>query len=122
MRHERVLFLNIQTASLLHTVPESRLEFKEIAPGFASAVLTFGFLDTPDVPTALEALPSGWAESPMRTSCMLGRQILAPASKPGMSLWREALFATMVPLSGSAIEYFRLPPGRVIELSNQIEI
>ena len=39
-----------------------------------------------------------------------------------MPLWRETLFATMVRLSGSAMEYYRLPPDRVVELGSQVEI
>ena len=58
----------------------------------------------------------------MRTSYVLGRQMLIPAARPGMPLWRETLFAAMVRLSGSAMEYFRLPPGRVVELGSQVEI
>ncbi|MEA2814028.1 MAG: system potassium uptake protein, partial [Rhodospirillaceae bacterium] len=52
----------------------------------------------------------------------LGRQILIPAAHPGMPLWRETLFASMVRLSGSAMEYYRLPPDRVVELGSQVEI
>ena len=120
--HEHVLLLTIRTALLPHVLRGSRLRFEEIGPSTGRAVLTFGFLDEPDVPEALELLPPAWIEDPMRTSYVLGRQILVPAARPGMSLWREALFAAMVRLSGSAMEYFRLPPGRVVELGSQVEI
>jgi KUP system potassium uptake protein len=39
-----------------------------------------------------------------------------------MARWRETLFGAMVRLSGSAMEYFSLPPGRVVELGSQVEI
>jgi KUP system potassium uptake protein len=120
--HEHVLLLTIQTAMLPHVARESRLRFEEIGPGTSRAVLTFGFLDEPDVPAGLTLLPQGWAEDAMRTSYILGRQILVPAARPGMPQWQEALFAAMVRLSGSATEYFRLPPGRVVELGSQVEI
>jgi KUP system potassium uptake protein len=120
--HERVLFLTIQTAMLPHVARDSRLHFEEIGPGTGRAVLTFGFLDEPDVPASLALLPPAWLEHGMRTSYVLGRQILVPAARPGMPLWQEALFAAMVRLSGSATEYFRLPPGLVVELGSQVEI
>jgi KUP system potassium uptake protein len=120
--HEHVLLLTIQTAMLPHVARDSRLRFEEIGPGTSRAVLTFGFLDEPDVPAGLTLLPQGWAEETMRTSYILGRQILVPAARPGMPQWQEALFAAMVRLSGSATEYFRLPPGRVVELGSQVEI
>ena len=120
--HEHVLLLTIRTALLPHVLRGSRLRFEEIGPNTGRVVLTFGFLDEPDVPEALRLLPPAWIEDPMRTSYVLGRQILVPAARPGMSLWREALFAAMIRLSGSAMEYFHLPPGRVVELGSQVEI
>jgi KUP system potassium uptake protein len=120
--HAHVLLLTIQTAMLPHVSREARLRFEQIGPGTGRAVLTFGFLDQPDVPDALALLPAAWREEPMRTSYVLGRQILVHAARPGMPLWQETLFAAMVRLSGSAMEYFRLPPGRVVELGSQVEI
>jgi KUP system potassium uptake protein len=120
--HERILLLTIRTALLPRVPPEERLRFEPASQGAARAVLTFGYLDEPDVPEALRLLPPDWRATPMTTSYVLGRQILVPAARPGMALWREALFGAMVRLSGSATEYFRLPPGRVVELGSQVEI
>jgi KUP system potassium uptake protein len=120
--HERVLLLTIQTALLPHMASDSRLHFEELATGMSRAMLTFGFLDEPNVPEALKLLPPAWHEEPMRTSYVLGRQVLIAAARPGMSRWREALFAAMVRLSSSAMEYYHLPPGRVVELGSQVEI
>ncbi|MFI5001601.1 MAG: potassium transporter Kup [Reyranellales bacterium] len=120
--HQRVLLLTIRTALTPHVKHVHRLRFEELAPGTARAVLTFGFSDEPNVPKALGFLPVDWREEPMRTSYILGRQILIPAARHGMRLWRETLFAAMVRLSGSAMEYYRLPPGRVVELGSQVEI
>jgi KUP system potassium uptake protein len=120
--HERVLLLTVQTAMVPHTPRDGRVQFQELGPGTGRVVVTFGFLDEPDVPEALSHLPPPWREDPMRTSYILGRQTLIPAARPGMALWRGALFAAMVRLAGSAMEYFRLPPGRVVELGSQIEI
>jgi KUP system potassium uptake protein len=120
--HEKVLLLTIRTALLPHVKHVHRLQFEEIAPGMARAALTFGFRDATNVPKALGFLPADWQEDPLRTGYVLGRQILIPAKRPGMPLWREILFAGMVRLSGSAMEYFHLPPGRVVELGSQVEI
>ena len=108
---ERVLLLTIETALLPHVAPEARPRFEELDAATARAQLTFGFLDEPDVPQALAELPGAWREEPMRPTFVLGRQILVPAASPGMARWREALFAAMVRLAGSAMTYFRPPPG-----------
>ena len=120
--HERVLLLTIETALSPHVARDARLRLEELGAGTARLVLTFGFLDRPDVPQMMQLLPDAWREVPDRISYVLGRQILIPAARPGMSLWREALFAAMVRLSSSAMEYYRLPPGRVVELGSQVEI
>jgi KUP system potassium uptake protein len=120
--HTRILLLTIETALLPHVAPKARLRFQEIGLGAGRAVLTFGFLDEPNVPAGLTGLPEAWTVDPMQTSYILGRQTLVPAARPGMPLWREALFAAMVRLAGSTMEYFRLPPGRVVELGSQVEI
>ena len=39
-----------------------------------------------------------------------------------MALWRERLFAWMLKSSESAMEFFKLPTNRVIELGSQVEI
>ena len=121
--HERVLLLTIATALSPHVAPDARLRLEELGAGAGRAVLTFGFLDEPNVPEMMKLLPDAWREAPEGISYVLGRQILIPsAARPGMSLWREALFAAMVRLSSSAMEYYRLPPGRVVELGSQVEI
>jgi KUP system potassium uptake protein len=120
--HKQVLLLTVRTALLPHFKHVRRLHFEELGPGMARAVLTFGFRDTPNVPKALMSLPTTWQAEPFLTGYVLGRQTLVPAKRPGMSVWREMLFAAMVRLSSSAMEYYHLPPGRVIELGSQVEI
>jgi KUP system potassium uptake protein len=39
-----------------------------------------------------------------------------------MPIWREKLFAWMLRNSESAMEYFRLPTNRVVELGSQVAI
>jgi KUP system potassium uptake protein len=58
----------------------------------------------------------------MRTSYFISRQTVLPSSRPGMVRWREHLFAWMIRNSETPMEFFKLPPNRVIELGSQIEI
>jgi KUP system potassium uptake protein len=39
-----------------------------------------------------------------------------------MALWREKLFAWMMRNSESAMQFFKLPTNRVVELGSQLEI
>jgi KUP system potassium uptake protein len=55
-------------------------------------------------------------------SFFLGRETLVPSVTPGMAPWREHLFAWMSRNAATAMEFFRLPTNRVVELGTQIEI
>jgi KUP system potassium uptake protein len=59
----------------------------------------------------------------MDTSFFLARQTLLPSTKrSGLPLWRERLFAWMLRNAVSAMEFFKLPTNRVVELGSQLEI
>jgi KUP system potassium uptake protein len=79
-------------------------------------------MEEPDVLSALAALPGAWRAGEMATSYVLDLLILVPAARPGMPRWQEGVFGVIVRLSGPATEYFRLPPGRVVELGSPVEI
>jgi KUP system potassium uptake protein len=120
--HERVLLLTVRTALLPHVKHVHRLHFEELAPGMARAVLTFGFRDEPNVPKALGFLPLEWHAEPLKTGYVLGRETLIPVAHAAMPLWREGLFAAMARLSSEAMDYYHLPPDRVVELGCEIEL
>jgi KUP system potassium uptake protein len=60
----------------------------------------------------------------MQTSFFLSREKVIPLARAAdsMALWREKLFAVMARNASSVVEYFNIPPNRVIELGSQIEI
>jgi KUP system potassium uptake protein len=58
----------------------------------------------------------------MHTSFFLSRQTLIASDHPGMSIWREKVFAWMLRNAASAMDFFKLPTNRVVELGSQLEI
>lgn len=122
--HERVLILTVKVEDVPYVAAEERRTQQELGEGFHRVVLRYGFMDEVDVPRDLAGLqcPGGPFDM-MRTSFFLGRQkLVASASKPGMALWREHLFAWMSRSSESAMEFFRIPTNRVVELGSQVQI
>ena len=77
-----------------------------------------------DIPHDLAGISTcGEPFNMMSTSFFLGRQKLIPSkSRPGMALWREKLFSSMMKNSESAMEFFKLPTNRVVELGSQLQI
>ena len=96
---------------------------KDLGRGFHRVKLRYGFMQTPDVPAALDRITACGPQFRMiDTSFFLSRQTLLASSRPGMAIWREKLFAWMLRNAESAMEFFRLPTNRVVELGSQVEI
>jgi KUP system potassium uptake protein len=121
--HERVILLTVRIEDVPYVIQEKRLETKDYGSGFYRVILRYGFMEEIDVPTALAQLKEiGTQCRMMDTSFFLARQTLLASSRPGMAIWREKLFAWMLRNAESAMEFFKLPTNRVVELGSQVEI
>ncbi len=121
--HERVVFLTVRT----HDVPwidrAQRVEVHPMANNFFRIIVHYGFKDEPDIPAALALCKvHGVDIDLMETSFFLSRETMIPSRRPGMALWRERLFVQMASNAESAMEYFKIPTNRVIELGTQLEL
>jgi KUP system potassium uptake protein len=122
--HERVIILNVKVEDVPYVASERRVEFRDAGQGFYKLILHYGFMEEVDVPRDLSFIKTcGEPFNMMRTSFFLGRQKLIASKKvPGMALWRERLFAWMLKSSESAMEFFKLPTNRVVELGSQLHL
>ncbi len=121
--HERVVFLTVITEEVPHIDDIERLEIQHLGRRFYRFVLRYGYLDETDIPAALKAATrQNFEFNDMETSFFLGRETIMPSARPGMALWREHLFAWMTRSATSAMNFFKLPPNRVVEMGTQIEI
>jgi KUP system potassium uptake protein len=122
--HQRVILLNVKVEEVPHVPPDKRIEIENAGHGFYRLILHYGFMEEVDIPRDLADIQTcGEPFNMMSTSFFLGRQKLIASKKvPGMALWREKLFAWMLKSSESAMEFFKLPTNRVIELGSQLQI
>jgi KUP system potassium uptake protein len=121
--HERVILLTVKIGNVPVVEGEKRCAMTDLGQGFHRLVLKYGFMEEPDVPAALANITQcGPVIKMMDTSFFLARQTLLPSSRPGMAIWREHLFSWMLRNAESAMEFFRLPTNRVVELGSQVEI
>lgn len=121
--HERVVILTVQIADVPYIDPSERCEYHDLGDGFYRAVLHYGFMESTDVPAGLKHLEKCGGEfDMMQTSFFLSRQTLLASDKPGMPIWREKIFAWMLRNSATAMDFFKLPTNRVVELGSQVEI
>jgi KUP system potassium uptake protein len=63
----------------------------------------------------------GLRMEPMQTSFFLGRETVIPGNKY-FATWRAKLFALLSRNAQSAVAYYNIPPGRVVEFGIQIEL
>ncbi len=121
--HERIILLTVKISNSPYVDPDNRCHMEDLGQGFHRLILKYGFMEEADVPAALGRVTScGPAFKMMDTSFFLARQTLLPSARPGMAIWREKLFAWMLRNAESAMEFFRLPTNRVVELGSQVEI
>ncbi|WNG13747.1 potassium transporter Kup [Cystobacter fuscus] len=121
--HEQVMLLTIASEDVPHVPGEERVEVIRLEAGFVRVISRHGFMENPSIPEILKrAREKGLQFNLMGTSFFLGRETLIPSKKPGMAMWREALFAWMSRNARSATSYFRIPPNRVVELGAQVEL
>ncbi len=121
--HERVLFVTVQNVDVPEVGPERRTEVSELAPGIHRVVLRYGFMESPNIPRALEDLNArGIGFDPMQASYFLGREVLVPAMVPKMPWWRLWLFLVLARNAVPATEFFRIPSDRVVELGVRVAI
>src|SRR5690606_3284265 len=121
--HERVVLLTVRIRDIPTVDPAKRCDVDDLGRGFYRLVLNYGFMEEADVPAALARVQGcGQNFKMMETSFFLARQTLLPSARPAMHIWREKLFAWMLRNAESAMEFFRLPTNRVVELGSQVEI
>ncbi len=121
--HDRVILLTVKIEDMPFVGEVGRTSLSDLGQGFYRMVVRYGFMEDPDVPAALcNATNCGPVFKMMDTSFFLARQTLIASSRPGMAIWREKLFAWMLRNAESAMEFFKLPTNRVVELGSQVEI
>jgi len=121
--HERVLFVTVENLDVPEAGGEMRSEVHELAPGIHRVMLRYGFMESPNIPRALEELRErGVPFDSMQASYFLGREVLVPAMVPKMPIWRLWLFLVMARNAVPATEFFRIPGDRVVELGVRVAI
>jgi KUP system potassium uptake protein len=121
--HERVVLMTVVTEDVPYVRDKKRVAVERLGKGFFQVWASYGFMDEPDVPKALELCrPLGLAIEPMATSFFLGRETLIPSTRPELGRIEEKLYIALNTTALAANRYFKLPPDRVVELGTQVEI
>jgi KUP system potassium uptake protein len=122
--HQLVIFVTVKTEQVPYIADDQRLMVEHFGEGMYRVKARYGFMDEPNIPKVLEAAAGRQLPriDPHDVTYFLGRETIISTSRRGMARWREKLFALMARNATTATAYFGIPPGRVVELGEQIEL
>ncbi|HEY8267610.1 MAG TPA: potassium transporter Kup [Xanthobacteraceae bacterium] len=121
--HEHNVILTIVTADKPRVSQEDRVQILQSSPHFMRVVLTFGFMETPNVPKAFAlARKLGWTFDIMSTSFFLSRRSLRPEARGGIPRLQDRLFIALARSADDASNYFHIPSERVVEIGTQVTV
>ena len=121
--HDRIMILTVVIDEIPYVSDEDRIGVVDLGSNFYRIIIRYGFMQQIDIPAILKKVENcGPKLKMMETSFFLSRQTLLASDRPGMALWREHLFSWMMRNAESAMDFFKLPTNRVVELGSQVEI
>ncbi len=121
--HEHNVILTVVTADMPRVPEEDRVRITPASAHFSQMVLTFGFMELPNIPKALAvARKLGFSFDIMSTSFFLSRRSLRPAAKSDMPGWQDQLFIRLARSASDATDFFQIPTGRVVEVGTQVAV
>ena len=121
--HERVVLMTIKTADKPFVKQSKQVEIQDLGQNFSRVTVTYGFMQNPDVPRALQLCEAkGMAFDMMSTTFYLARETVVPAVKSSLMPLRAHIFRLMSKNATSATDFFKIPANRVVELGTQITI
>ncbi|WEK48538.1 MAG: potassium transporter Kup [Candidatus Kaistia colombiensis] len=121
--HQKNVLLTVVTSNTPRIEDADRVRIEPINDSFTRIFMSFGYMETPNVPKALSLCrKQGWKYDIMSTSFFLSRRSIKPASHHLFSRIQDKLFIKLAINASDATEYFHIPTGRVVEIGTQMSI
>jgi KUP system potassium uptake protein len=120
--HDTLVFISVDTTD----EPRHEDDRVTVTRGPLSSWIVhakFGYMEQPDVPAALRACREHGLEiDPRQASYFLGRRSIIASKRSAMPFWQQRIFIMLANQSSRAIDFFRIPPDRVVELGVQMSV
>ena len=121
--HQSNVILTVETAETPRVSDADRIRIEPAGGDFKRLVLRYGFMESPNLPKTLaQCRKMGLKFDIMSTSFFLGRRTIVPDAASGMPLWQDRIFIFLMKNAANPTEFFKIPPGRVVELGTQITV
>lgn len=119
--HAVNLIVCVQTDEVPIVNTDDKCAITDFGNGIYRIILRYGFMESPNIPRDIAAIPLPIVKDTLQFSYFLGKESLVLTKRGKMMLWRKQLFLLMTRNSLNASAFFNLPPNRVVELGVQIE-
>jgi KUP system potassium uptake protein len=137
--HDHVIVVSVRFERVAHVpdaarvVAETRIMFSgatgdplDFAADISALTLRFGFLDEPDVPSALRLATQrqliDGVPDVNEATYFLSESAIVPTRAPGMALWRKKAYVTIARNAANPAEYFRLPDNQTVTMSWRVQL
>jgi KUP system potassium uptake protein len=121
---QTVIALTVKFAEIPRVCLANRLELVSVFEGFWHLTVHYGFVEIPNLPSALHTAKDLGCPIDLDTAVYFGAHDEVVRGEPGGRLlrWRLPLFAFLFRNSVRAVDLFNLPPPNFVEIGRQIEI
>ena len=121
--HEKNVVLTVRTVDTPRVRDDNRVRIEPIGDGFWKVRMTYGYMETPNIPRGLAILrKEGFKFDIMATSFFLSRRSIRAAAQSGMPRWQDKLFISLAKTASDATDFFQIPTGRVVEVGTQVTV
>ena len=121
--HQKNIILTIHTAETPRVADDNRIRIEPVNDDFKKVIISYGFMESPNVPKALGLCrKQGLKFDIMATSFFLGRRSVVPSAQSGMPLWQDKLFIFLMKNAANPTDFYKIPPGRVVEMGTQVTV
>lgn len=123
--HEQMIVLTIVTKDEPYVDESHRIKIRAFGDegNFYRVKMYFGFQEEQDVRRALQLCShEGLVIDQKAASFFVGNERISFRRRSPMPKWRRALFRFLLHNASSAIEYFKIPVERVIEVGIRLEL
>jgi KUP system potassium uptake protein len=123
MLHQKNVILTIKTEETPRVADADRISVEIVNDDFKKVQIRYGFMESPNLPKALQLCKKqGLKFDIMSTSFFLGRRTVVASADSGMPLWQDKLFIALMKNGANPTAFFKIPPGRVVELGTQVSV
>ena len=118
MLHDHNVILTVVTEEVPRLRDERRVTVEKLSDRASRVQVKFGFMETPDVPKALEAANFNLGDA----SFFLSRRALRASALVGLPLWQDYLFIPMARSASDASDQSCIPEDQAVEVGARITI